>query len=78
MFALNLAIQNKLNRTIESASFPVEMARGLRPDAMHETMLGIIDFVRRYRGPTGKEPDLADDEIIIEMLATYSTKYSVP
>lgn len=73
-FSLNLAIQNKLNRTIEPQSLPVEIARGLHPDAAHETMCRIIDFVRRYRGPTGKEPDLMDGEIDIQILATYSSK----
>ena len=78
MFALNVAMQNKLHRGFDSASLPMEIARGLHPDAAHETMLGILDFVRRYRGPTGNEPALAADEITIEMLATYSSKYTDP
>jgi hypothetical protein len=78
LFALNVAIQNKLHREFDSACLPVEIARGLHPDAAYETMRGILDFVRRYRGPTGKEPELADDEITIEMLATYSSKYTDP
>ena len=77
-FALNVAIQNKLHREFDSACLPVEIARGLHPDAAYETMHGILDFVRRYRGPSGTEPDLADDEITIEMLATYSSKYTDP
>jgi hypothetical protein len=78
LFALNVAIQNKLHRTIELTPLPVEISRGLHPDAAYETMRGILDFVRRYRGPTGKEPDLADHEIAIEMLATYSLKCTAP
>ncbi|MEZ6138855.1 MAG: hypothetical protein R3C53_28555 [Pirellulaceae bacterium] len=78
IFALNVAIQNKLNREFDSASLPMEIARGLHPDAAYETMRGILDFVRRYRGPTGSEPAVADDEIAIEMLATYSSKYTDP
>lgn len=76
LFALNLAIQNKLNRAPELHLLPVEIASGFRPDAAFETMCGIIDFVRRYRGPTGKEPDLMDGEIEIKVLATYSSRYS--
>jgi GAF domain-containing protein len=76
LFALNVAIRNKLNREFDPACLPLEIARGLRPDAAYETMRGIFDFVRRYRGPTGNEPDLVDDEITIEMLATYSSKYT--
>lgn len=78
LFALNVAIQNKLHQKLDSARLPVEIARGLHPDAAFETMRGIIEFVRRYRGPTGKEPPLADDEIAIEMLASYSSKYTDP
>lgn len=71
-FAMNVALENKLKREIDIQSLPTEIARGTHADSAYEIRNGIIDFVRRYRGPTGKETDLLDGEIEIVMLATYS------
>ncbi|QDU54836.1 hypothetical protein [Aeoliella mucimassa] len=70
-FALSVAIEKKLHRTIDLASMPVEIARELRADTVCDMMHGILDFVRRYRGPSGKEPELAEGEVKLRMLATY-------
>ncbi|MCP4887118.1 MAG: hypothetical protein GY904_10965 [Planctomycetaceae bacterium] len=71
-FALNVAIENKLNQTINFNSLPVEVLRGKQPNAAFDTRNAIMEFVRRYRGPSGTEPELVDSEIAIQMLATYS------
>jgi len=73
-FALNVALENKLRRKLEITSLPIEIVRGKQPDAAFGIKTGILDFVRRYRGPSGHEPSLHDDEIGIVMLATYSQK----
>lgn len=73
-FALNIALENKLGRNIDIKSIPTEIVRGKQPDAAFEIKTGIIEFVRRYRGPSGHEPALKDDEINIAMLPTYSKK----
>jgi hypothetical protein len=71
-FALNVALENKLHKKVDIHCLPVEILRGKQPDAAYEIKNGIIDFVRRYRGPSGREPTLNDDEIGIVMLAGYS------
>jgi hypothetical protein len=71
-FALNIAVKNKLNREVALRYLPVEALRDAHADKAFEIRSGILDFVRRYRGPSGDEPQLADNEIEIAMLATYS------
>ena len=72
LFALNVALRNKLNRETAIPSFPIEIVSGKSPDSTYDLKNEIIDFVRRYRGPSGNEPDLREDEIRFVMLATYS------
>ncbi|MDZ4818872.1 MAG: hypothetical protein SGJ20_07860 [Planctomycetota bacterium] len=72
VFALQLAVQNKLRTQIDPSNVPIELTRGidvLTAYSLHEKLL---DFVRRYRGPNGTEPELADGEVSIVMRATYS------
>ena len=71
-FALNVALNNKINRELDIQSIPTEFVRAKHAGSAHEIRNGIIEFVRRYRGPTGNETDLLDGEIEIVMLATYS------
>lgn len=71
-FALNVAMKNKIKREMAIQCMPTEIVRGTHADSAYEIRNGIIDFVRRYRGPTGKETELLDGEIDIVMLATYS------
>ena len=71
-FALNVAMNNKINRKLDIKSIPTEIVRATHADSAHEIRNGIIEFVRRYRGPTGNETDLFDGEIEIVMLASYS------
>jgi hypothetical protein len=71
-FALNVALENKLRQMVDINSLPVEIVRGKQLDFAYEIKTGILDFVRRYRGPSGREPTLNDDEITIVVLAGYS------
>jgi len=72
-FALDVALQNKVKQRILFDSFPVEIVRDQMADSAFELKEGIIDFVPRYRGPSGKEPELTENEIVIVMRASYST-----
>ena len=71
-YALDIALRNKNIQEIDFQSLPIEIDRGNSPDCAYQLKNGIIDFVRRYRGPSGNEPDLMECEIEIVMLATYS------
>ena len=73
-FALQVAIENKLNEAVQIGDLPQEIVRGMQLDSAYEARNRILDFIRRYRGPTGNEPNLADDEIELVMLATYSQR----
>ena len=71
-FALGIALENKLQRKVDIDFLPVEFLRAKRPDSVFAIKRGIIEFVQRYRGPSGREPELAADEIKIVMLASGS------
>ena len=70
-FALNVAVAHKANLPIGRNSLPLQIMSG-KMSEVHALKDGILEFVRRYRGPTGKEPPLADNEIELRIFASYS------
>ncbi|MEL7498321.1 MAG: hypothetical protein AAFN77_11980 [Planctomycetota bacterium] len=70
-FALSQAIKLKLDKEVDFAHLPFELSHG-DVGRMRDRREGIIDFVRRYRGPAGNEPKLDRNEFDLLIAPTWT------
>lgn len=64
-FAVEQALQLTLHQSFDLDDLPVAIVSATAPDTARNTKDKIIEFIRRYKGPTGREPDVRPDEIVL-------------
>ncbi|MGI8978714.1 MAG: hypothetical protein ACR2FY_05780 [Pirellulaceae bacterium] len=75
-FALNLALKMVLDITLDLDKVPAVIVEKTDPISSREVKENIIGFVRRYRGPTGREPELQKDEVILAVTPWWVTNFA--
>jgi len=70
-FAVEQALRYSLDKKIDLDHLPAVIVDATSPDEARSTKEKIVEFVRRYRGPTGNEPELQPDEIVLAVTPSW-------
>jgi len=72
-FAVEMALKMVRDLTIDLYMLPAVIVKETCPIGSRETKENILGFVRRYRGPTGREPELQKDEVVLAVTPSWVT-----
>jgi hypothetical protein len=64
-YAVELALKMVLKTTVDLDKVPAVIVESTDPIGGRNAKEDITGFVRRYRGPSGSEPDLQESEIVL-------------
>ena len=72
-FAVEMALKMVLDLSIDLDAVPAVIVEETSPIGSRETKENILGFVRRYKGPTGREPELQKDEVVLTVTPSWVT-----
>ena len=70
-FAVEMALKMVLDLTIDLDMVPAIIVKETSPIGSRETKENILGFIRRYRGPSGREPELQKDEVVLAVTPSW-------
>ncbi len=72
-FAVKQALRMvlELDETLDLGNLPVVVVPDASPEGARYNMEKVLDFIRRYKGPTGREPEVQPDEIVMKITPSW-------
>lgn len=70
-YAVEQAVKFRFHKSVDLDNLPAVIVSSTGPDGANAAKDEFLDFIQRYKGPTGREPDVQPGEIVLAITPSW-------